>query len=140
MALVIDASVAIGWLIASQADAVSDAALDEVVRSYGSVPASFAFEIGRVLRRRERFHGLGPQEFDEMVADLRALRLVVDQANPMDRLSAVAALTRRYVISFADAAYLELAGRMDLPLATRDQGLARAAEVANIRLFTPPAV
>ena len=73
-----------------------------------------------------------------MVADLRALRLVLDQANPMDRASAVAALARRYVITFADAAYLDLATRMGLPLATRDRGLARAAEAANIRLFTPP--
>lgn len=136
MALVLDASVAVGWLITSQSDATSDAALDEVARSYGSVPAHFAFEIGRLLRRRERFHRLSPHEFDDMIADLRALRLRVDQDNPIDRISEIAQLARRHVISFADAAYLELALRTGLPLATRDQGLAQAAHSAGAQLFS----
>jgi predicted nucleic acid-binding protein len=47
----------------------------------------------------------------------------------------IIALARGHALRVADAAYLELAIRTALPLATRDRSLARAAETAGVALF-----
>jgi predicted nucleic acid-binding protein len=47
----------------------------------------------------------------------------------------IVALARRHILRIADAAYLELALRAALPLATRDVALVQAAQTAGAALF-----
>jgi predicted nucleic acid-binding protein len=63
------------------------------------------------------------------------LPLREDGARTLDRVRDIVALARRHVLRVADAAYLELALRAALPLATRDIVLARAAQTAGAALF-----
>jgi predicted nucleic acid-binding protein len=69
------------------------------------------------------------------LAQLRALPLRQDNSRTLDRVSDIIALARRHGLRIADAAYLELAVRTALPLATRDVSLARAAEATGVVLF-----
>jgi predicted nucleic acid-binding protein len=115
MAIVVDASVAVGWIARTQATPLTSAALSLVAREFGCVPSYFGIEVARALRHHERRNLL--------TADL------------VDRVSDIIALARRHGLRIADAAYLELAVRTALPLATRDVSLARAAEATGVVLF-----
>src|SRR5688572_5446893 len=127
MALVVDASVAMGWVLRTQATQLSNAALSVVVREFGWVPRHFAIELARALRSHERRNLLAADIVDRALAGLRALPIREDTSNAIDRLQDIVTLTRRHGLRIADAAYLELALRTALPLATRDRSLARAA-------------
>ncbi len=65
-------------------------------------------------------------------ADLALLPFVVDD---LSREAAVLDIARRHTLTIYDAAYLELAQRKSLPLATLDHSLISAARDAGIALF-----
>ena len=135
MALVIDASIALGWISPRQATPLTDAALSVVAREFGCVPAYFGIEVARALRNHERRNLLTADVVDAWLAQLRTLSLREDSFRTLDTVQDVVLLARRHALRVADAAYLELAVRAALPLATRDDSLARAAETAGVVLF-----
>jgi len=135
MALVIDASIALGWISPRQATPLTDSALSRVASEFGCVPAYFGIEVARVLRNHERRNLLAADVVDTWLAQLRALPLREDSLRILDTVQDVVLLARRHALRVADAAYLELAVRAALPLATRDDSLARAAETAGVVLF-----
>ena len=137
MALVIDASVAMGWLLPSQADALTIAAETTLEEDLGWISNHFVLEVARTLRNRERRNLLTPQAVDEALARLRDMPLQQDIDDALTHVSDTAALARQHGLRIADAGYLELALRIDLPLATRDRKLAMAAANAGARLFAP---
>jgi predicted nucleic acid-binding protein len=135
MAVVVDASVAMGWLLRSQASTLSDAVEETIIADGGWVPAHFAIEIARTLRRFERRGELTPDVVDRSLAQLRELPLRQDTIPGFSNLQAPVTLARQHLLRVADAAYLELALRLKLPLATRDRKLATAAATAGAELF-----
>jgi predicted nucleic acid-binding protein len=136
MALVVDASVALGWIARTQATALTDAALTAVTHAFGCVPAYFGIEVARALRTHERRNLLTAEMVDIGLAQVRALPLQEDSSKMLDRAPEIVALARRYGLRVADGAYLELALRTALPLATRDPQLAQAAQAAGATIFT----
>jgi predicted nucleic acid-binding protein len=74
---------------------------------------------------------------EEALAHLLRLPLKPDPERMLHRLAEVVRLARRHELRVADAAYLELALRLNLPLATRNDTLARATVRAQAKLFTP---
>jgi predicted nucleic acid-binding protein len=135
MALVVDASIAMGWIARTQATPLTDAALSLVAREFGCVPSYFGLEVARALRAHERRGLLAPDVVDIGLAQLQALPLREDGSRTLDRVQDIVALARRHELRIADAAYLELALRTTLPRATRDAALARAAKAAGVALF-----
>jgi predicted nucleic acid-binding protein len=136
MAFVVDVSVAMGWLLHSQATSLTIAAEDAVAHDVGWVPSHFGIEIARALRLHERRRLITPETVDDALLRLRELPLKEDATQTLDLMVSIVALARRYNLRIADAAYLELAIRLGLPLATRDASLARAAREAGVALFT----
>jgi len=65
--------------------------------------------------------------------DLIALEPVVDEAGPRLALEAISSLARQNSLSLYDAVYLELAMRRNLPLASRDAALNKAARASGVR-------
>jgi len=65
---------------------------------------------------------------------LLALAIQVDRPDPSYLLPALARVSRDQGLTSDDAAYLELAMRSGLPLATRDVALRAAAERAGVLL------
>jgi predicted nucleic acid-binding protein len=125
-----------GWLLPTQASPLADRALTVTTEHGGWVPAHFAIEIARVLRTRERRNLLTQQNSDFALRSLRALLLRQDPEPALDVIKTVVDLARRQSLRIADAAFLELAMRMNLPLATQDIALARAATRTGISLFS----
>src|SRR5206468_8423473 len=136
MDFIVDASVAMGWLLQSQVRPVTEAAEKALADGIGWVPSHFGIEVIRTLRTHERRRLITPGVIDTALARLRDLSLKQDAGEMLDRLATIVALARRHTLRVADAAYLELAQRRGLPLATRDASLARAAKAAGVPLFS----
>lgn len=135
MDFVVDASVAMGWLLRSQANSYTGVAEAALLESYGWVPCHFGIEILRSLRSQERRGLLSAREVDDAVSRLSDFPLRQDADDALGHMPTIVALARRERLRIADAVYLELALRLKLPLATRDAALARAAERSGATLF-----
>ena len=136
MAFVVDASIAVGWVLPSQANPLTVTVEAALARDIGWVPSHFGIELARTLRRHERRGLIAPAIVDRALARLRDLPLKQDPRLTLDLAPGVLTLARSLTLRVADAAYLELAMRLGLPLATRDGVLARATLKAGGRLFT----
>lgn len=137
MALVIDASVAMGWLLQSQADEFTTAAETVLEGESAWIPNHFGLEVARTLRTLERRNLITSEAVDTALARLADMPLRQDIDDAIAHISEAVALARRHALRVADAAYLELALRIDVPLATRDRRLATAAANAGATLFKP---
>jgi len=82
-------------------------------------------------------HYLREARTQAFVAALRRLSVVTDKATASHALGETLGLARRYNLSAYDAAYLELALRENLPLATLDADLEKAARKAGVKRFEP---
>jgi predicted nucleic acid-binding protein len=132
---VIDASFAFQWLFEDEATAEGDAALAGIRLHGATVPALWTFEVTNVLGLAGRRGRLTPDGVVGAVELLRRLPLQI--ADPLTLIEArtVLDLMQRHRLTGYDAAYLELAQRLRLPLATKDADLLRAAPVAGVALF-----
>jgi predicted nucleic acid-binding protein len=136
MALIVDSSVAVAWAIDTQANELTRASLVAVIDEGFVAPHHFPIEVAHNLLRAERLHRASRNEIDIFLLDLKKLSMRLDEPIDLERLDQVVTLGRRYMLSGYDAAYIELALRTGLPLATRDAALAAAAEKADVVLFT----
>ncbi len=74
-------------------------------------------------------------QIDGFLSRLKALRIDAAQQTPAEILE-LPALAQSHGLTNYDAAYLALADRFSLPLATTDSGLRRAATSAGVRILT----
>lgn len=130
--LVIDASVTLSWCFEDEVDAIAEQTLSALEAGEGLVPSLWRLEIVNGLVVAERRKRLRANQSDHFLQLLAVLPIRVD-----DQTSALAVLdlARKTNLSAYDAAYLELALRRDVPLATRDRVLVAAARKAGVRLF-----
>lgn len=133
--LIIDASIVAAWLFEDEASTVADRALVRVATSGGRVPGIWPFEVANVVAGAERRGRVPPERADRMLAALTALPIEVDDRAPGAALVTLVGVARAHRLTAYDAAYLELAIRAGLPLATLDDALAAAAVRAGVSLF-----
>lgn len=125
----LDCSVAVGWCFADEASAAGDALLDRVQADGALVPSLWHLEVANVLIQAERRGRLGTGGAEERMAMLDFLPIRVDaDGQGASWRRAVALLVRAETLTAYDAAYLELATRRRLPLASTDRQLRAAAE------------
>jgi predicted nucleic acid-binding protein len=133
---VADASVAMAWVVESQSSQATDNLLaDAGTGASVYVPVLWAFEVANALLILKRRGRIDQQEYDQARLDLRGLRPLLDEQGPQLALSSTCELAERYELSAYDAAYLELAIRRTVPLATRDAALNKAARSAGVRIL-----
>lgn len=132
-AFVLDASAAVAW---ASPDEASPRAIEQAIVTGAAVaPALWLFEVHNVLyvlRRRKRLLGEDWEAADQAI---RAIRV---QFDPPDRAlieHRVCVLAGELELTVYDAAYLELAQRRRLPLATLDDDLRRAATKTKVELI-----
>jgi predicted nucleic acid-binding protein len=135
MALIVDASVAVAWALETQTTPLTRTALIAATGEGFVAPHHFPIEVAHGLMRAERHERISRNDIDVFLFDLKQMRMSLDAPMRMDRVDDIVVLARRYMLSGYDAAYLELALRIKLPLATRDKALATAADKAGAILF-----
>lgn len=128
---VLDASVTLSWAFEDESSEVADAAWRLIGQSSAAVPELWWFEIRNVLMLAERRGRIGSQQADRFLATLGG-QAVVYQPRPLD--ADVFAIARRWHLTIYDASYLELAQRLEAPLATLDRRLAESARAAGVGL------
>jgi predicted nucleic acid-binding protein len=135
MSLVLDSSVALAWVYA---DETTDAVLRlfDTIRLNGAwVPGLWRWEIANVLQLNVR-RGRHAGDFrDGALASLALLPVKVDAESDRQAWSAALHLAERHGLTVYDAAYLEIASRRKIPLATLDRQLRAAAASNGVELL-----
>src|SRR5215472_17359350 len=131
MSLVIDASIAIAWAFEEKHE-ITERTLALVGIEAMTAPALWWYELRNVLVLGERRGRITEQQTARFLRDVSRLGITIDTA-PDE--SGVLSLARRHRLTVYDAAYLELALRAALPLATLDATLSAAARAEGVRLI-----
>lgn len=131
MPFVLDNSVVTGWYLPDQADAYTDAIALQLQADKALVPPLWQMELANVLTTACTKGKLQLHQARQILDVLGELPIEVDTgAAPGQRQ--LFELAMRYGLSSYDAAYLELAMRHGLHLATRDEQLKLAAQTAGV--------
>lgn len=141
MNFVLDASVALLWLAPATnpaGAAYAAAALTALKQSQAVAPSLLALELANVVAKLESKGLVTEAASQRYIALLGRLNVSIDPSTADHALGATLNLARRYKLSAYDAAYLELALRTGLPLATLDANLAKAATNSGGSLFQAP--
>jgi predicted nucleic acid-binding protein len=96
------------------------------------VPVLWMFEVANALLALRRRQRIQRDEYDQALLDLVDSRPLVDDESPLRALDAISKLAEKHALSVYDAVYLELALRRNLPLASRDAALNKAAKNAGV--------
>jgi predicted nucleic acid-binding protein len=131
MSFVIDASVVIAWAF-KEGHATAEHALARIQAEEAIVPALWWYELRNVLVLGERQGRLTEREIARFLRDMSRLAITMDSSP--DEFQ-VLTLARRHRLTVYDTAYLELATRQALPLATLDTELAAAARAEQVALI-----
>lgn len=132
--LVIDASVALALILPDEAKPV-DVTIERLRTDDAVVPAIWWMEVSNTLLQAERRKRIDAQFIQQALADLSGFRIATETADDELVLSEIVALARRHGLTIYDAAYLELALRHGVPLASFDGELRAASKRAGITLL-----
>ncbi len=138
MRFVLDCSVAISWCLPDETNAyAAQLWLLLANNNEAIVPSIFWLEIVNVLIVAERRGRTTETQTREALEMLKSLNLIVDPNTVQQSTGATLALSRQYNLAAYDAAYLELAIREQLLLATVDRQLEQAAINCGVFLAYP---
>jgi len=132
VAFVLDASVTIVWAMKDEAHPLADLVLKQLDMEEALVPAIWWYEVRNILVINERRKRISESDASKFLRDLVDFPIrMTDISDHSDLLK----LARQFGISVYDAAYLELAIRERIPLATLDKALRTAAQAASVPLL-----
>ena len=132
---VLDCSLILAWYFADEANAYADGVAKAFPNVVAVVPSLFHLEVANTLVVGERRGRSTESQASAFLARLRALPIILDGQTTARAWSDTVGLARLHGLSAYDAAYLELALRLSLPVATLDAPLASAAQAAGVGAF-----
>ena len=135
MSLVLDSSVALTWCFEDEHTLATLALLDQITELGAIAPALWPLEVLNALTMAERRGRLVGTQRHQLAGFLRDLPVSLDQETADQAWTITMRLAERYRLTLYDAAYLELAQRLELPLATLDQELRVAGNALGITLL-----
>ena len=127
---VVDASISAAWFLPDEATPDTEAALQATATHDVWVPALWLLEVGNLLLSAQRRKRITADKRRELAAAASGLRIKVDR-EPV-AISALDEIAARHGLNAYDAAYVELALRRGLPLATSDGALMAAMAKADV--------
>lgn len=139
MRFVLDNSVTMRWLFGDGSpgdQAYAQQVLAAIEYENVWVPGIWCLEVANVIARAASRFGLTEARSMEFVHALQQMHIQVDTETCVYAMGETLQLARRYQLSAYDAAYLELALREGLALATLDEGLEKAAHKAGVKRFS----
>ncbi|HEY1613833.1 MAG TPA: type II toxin-antitoxin system VapC family toxin [Rhizomicrobium sp.] len=131
---VLDASITLAWALPDEASSYSDSMLKMVASGKAWVPDLWPHEVANGLLMAQRRKRLSPAQRALFIEELLKLPIEVAGATARVVLESQGALAERYALTAHDAAYLDLALRKGIPLATQDKALSDAAKRSGIVL------
>ena len=133
---VVDASVSLAWAFADEATEHTENLLDRLTAGEEvAVPSHWPLEVLNGLIQAKKKNRISEQSVQAFLASLTSFQIAVDAERGYLRLLAIRELAERQRLTAYDAAYLELALRLNLPLATLDSDLRKAASAEHVPLL-----
>ena len=132
---VLDCSIAMSWCFEDEMDKYTESILDMLVEQQAIVPSIWTLEIINVLlvgEKRKRLTKASSLRFIEL---LYSLPIIVDHSESESMTYELYSLGHEYNLTSYDSAYLELAMRKGVPLATKDKDLKKAARKCGVELL-----
>ena len=133
MPFVVDASVTLAWCFEDEATAQTEAVLDLLTEDTAIVPALWELEVSNVFLLSERRRRITESQTARFIALLGQLPILVDWSSV--NMEAVISVGRHHQLTAYDSAYLVLAEREGVPLATLDRKLRDAAQAVGVHLL-----
>ena len=132
---VLDASVALAWCFEDENTPSARQILARLIAEIASVPATWPIEVANVLALAERRRRITPADSAEFIAKLEDVAILVDGETSSRAFGKVLDLAREEHLTAYDAAYLELAMRLGVPLASKDADLCDAAQRLGVSVL-----
>lgn len=133
--LVLDSSVAAAWCFPDEQDEYSQSVLDALADQPAIVPYLWHLEVANILIMGERRKRSTQADTVTWMNFLAGLPITVDEETKARAFSDITNLSRAHNLTAYDAAYLELAMRRGLPLASLDDQLKTAAKAVGVPLY-----
>jgi len=131
-AIVLDCSATLPWVFGSEATPATDELLEWASKGMDTwVPALWHLEVANVLLGAQKRHRIDDAGITQFLDALRTFRILTDPHTMDQAWGHTLALADKYELTSYDGAYLELALRRKLPLATLDDALAQAIKTAG---------
>ena len=134
MSFVLDRSVTLSWCFEDERLEATDALLKQVVESGAEAPSLWPLEILNALSMAERRRRINADRRQRLCGFLHDLPVNIDVETASRAWAATSQLAARFKLTLYDADYLELAQRLNLPLATLDKELRVAGRALGIAL------
>jgi len=138
LSLVLDSSATLAWIFADETTPSIQAVFTQVAEAGAVVPALWRLEVANSLLMATRRGRIDAQFRGAALADLSLLDITADLHTDSRAWADTVELAERFRLTVYDAAYLELAQRRRLPLATLDLELSAAAQAAGTRTMGLP--
>jgi len=135
VSLILDSSVTLAWVYSDETTEAIREVFGRLQELGAWVPGLWRLEVANILEmgvRRGRHDGAFR---DATLADLALLPIRLDPETDRHAWSATVRLAERHKLTVYDAAYMELAQRRGLPLATLDTELRSAASAEGVILL-----
>ena len=130
-----DASATLAWFFEDETSDWTDALLQSLKSGDTAlVPQHWPLEVANAFLMAMRRGRIRKDKISRLVGDLLALPIRMDSATSDTTFNQVFACAETYRLTVYDAAYLELAMRERIPLATLDDDLRTAARAAGVPL------
>jgi predicted nucleic acid-binding protein len=130
--IVIDASLTLAWCFKDELTEAATRLLEELRSSVAAVPLLWSIEVANVLALAERRKRITFAESAQLIALLGTLEIDVDRETSALAFTRILDLAREERLTAYEAAYLELAMRLGVPLASKDGDLCDAAERVGV--------
>jgi predicted nucleic acid-binding protein len=138
VSLVLDSSATLAWICSDETTDSIRALFDQVADEGAIVPCLWRLEVANSLTAAVRRSRIDAEFRRAALADLMHLDIATDEHTKGHAWSDTLHLADRFRLSLYDAAYLELAQRRNLPLATLDQELLTAAQAVGTKTLGEP--
>ncbi len=133
MSFVLDASVTLAWTLPDERDERALHLLDRCLAGFAAVPAHWPAEVLNGLLVAERKARIGRETTEELLSSFSALPITIYPAGADG--GELVDMARQHKLTIYDAAYLQLATKLEVGLATFDGALARAATTLGLTLL-----
>ena len=135
MNFVLDCSITMTWCFEDEATAYTDSLLMLLAEGSVRVPSIWPLEVANVLALSERRGRTNQAKITRFLHLLNDLPIAIDAKTGEKAFTEILTLARSNRLTAYDAAYLELALREGLPLATLDEGLKKVAGNLGVALL-----
>lgn len=132
MICVVDASFIASLFLPDESNAAADKLMVKIKRGGAAAPGLLQLELTNIVLMAKRRKRISGAQLSQLSAAIDQLPVTLHPALTPTQRSEVLAYADKHGLTAYDAAYLELATRLGLSIATLDEALAKAAKAEGV--------